>query len=103
VPILYLHQRGGGGINSEFSQRLVLLIFFLIYLFIYNAFYVPESPFNVLSISRLTRSLDYVISFTKDYVSLQDQSSRQMTGTRCECHGLYQLHISAHVGGIMDF
>ena len=41
-----------------------------------------------------TRSLDCVISFTKDYVSLQNRSSRWMIGTGCESHGLYQLQIS---------
>jgi len=35
-------------------------------------FYVSESPFNLLSISRLTRFLDYVISFIKDSACLQD-------------------------------
>nr|KYP40978.1 hypothetical protein KK1_037667 [Cajanus cajan] len=37
-----------------------------------NILYVPESPFNLLSLSRLTRSLDCLISFTKDSVFLQD-------------------------------
>jgi len=34
------------------------------FLSIDNVLYVPGSPFNLLSISRLTRSLDCVISFT---------------------------------------
>ena len=72
------------------------------YLSIDNVIYVPGSPFNLLSISRLTRSLDYVISFTKDYVFVQDRSSRWMIGIRCESHALYQLQISAHVSAIMD-
>ena len=80
---------------------LVLLIFFSS-LSIDNVLYVPGSPFNLLSISRLTRSLDCVISFTKDSVTLQDRSSGRMIGTGCESHGLYQLQISAHVGAIMD-
>ena len=67
-----------------------------------NVLYVPGSPLNLLSISRLIRSLDCVISFTKDFVSLQDRSSGQMIGTRCESHGLYQLQTFAHVGAIMD-
>jgi len=37
-----------------------------------NVLYVLGFPFNLLSISRLTRSLDCVISFTKYFVSLQD-------------------------------
>ena len=34
-----------------------------------NVLYVPGSPFKLLSISRLTHSLDCVISFTKDSVT----------------------------------
>jgi len=56
-----------------------------------NVLYVSGSPFNLLSISRLTCSLDCVISFTKDSVTLQDRSSGRMIGNRCESHGLYQL------------
>jgi len=35
-----------------------------------NVPYVPRSPFNLLSISRLTRSLDCVVSFTNNFVCL---------------------------------
>jgi len=56
-----------------------------------NVFYVSESLFNLLSINRLTRSLDCVISFTKDFACLQDQSSSWIIGSRCESHGLYHL------------
>jgi len=42
----------------------------LLSLSIVNVFYVPGSSSNLLSISRLTRSLDYVISFTKDFFCL---------------------------------
>jgi len=72
------------------------------FLSIDNVLYVPGSPFNLLSISCLTRSLDCVISFTKDFVSLQDRSSGRMIDTGCESHGLYQLQISAHIDTIMD-
>jgi len=41
-----------------------------------NVLYVPRSPFNLLSVSRLTHSLDCIIFFTKDSVSLQYRSSR---------------------------
>ena len=53
--------------------------------------YVPGSPFNLLSISRLTHSLNCIVSFTKDSVILQDQSSRQTIGTKCESNGHYSL------------
>ena len=46
-----------------------------------NVLYVPGSLFNLLSISCLTCSLDCVISFNKNYVTLQDRSSGRMIGT----------------------
>jgi len=72
------------------------------YLSIDNVLYVPESQFNLLSISRLTSSIDYVISFTKDLVGLQDRSLGQMIGTGCESQGLSHLQPFAHVCTIMD-
>ncbi|WVY93382.1 hypothetical protein V8G54_032470 [Vigna mungo] len=66
-----------------------------------HVLYVPGSPFNLLSVSRLTHSLNCVISFTKDSVCLLDRSSKHMIGTGCESHGLYLLRPSAHVGVIM--
>ena len=67
-----------------------------------HVLYVPRSPFNLLSISCLTRSLDCVIFFTKDFVCLQDRSSRHMIGTECESHGLYHLRPPSHVGVAME-
>ena len=67
-----------------------------------NVLYVPGSPFNLLSISRLTRTLDCVVSFTKDSVFLQDQSLRQMIGTGCESHGLYHLRPITHAGSAVE-
>ena len=67
-----------------------------------NVLYVPGSPFNLLSISRLTRSLDCVVSFTHNSVCLQDRSSKQVIGTGCESHGLYHLHPSTQVGAVME-
>ena len=46
--------------------------------------YVPGSPFNLLSISRLTRSLNCVVSFTNNYVCLQNRSSKQVIGKGCD-------------------
>jgi len=54
-----------------------------------------------LSISRLTRSLDCVVSFTNNFVCLRDQSSKQVIRTGCESHSLYHLCPSKHVGAVM--
>jgi len=67
-----------------------------------NVLYIPRSPFNLLSISRLTRSLDCVISFTKDSICLKDRSLGCMIGIGCESHGLYHLQTFTHVDTIMD-
>jgi len=68
-----------------------------------NVLYVPELPFNLLSISHLTHFLDCIVSFTKDSVCLQDRSSGRIIGTECESHGLYYLRTTAHVGTVMNF
>nr|KYP74313.1 hypothetical protein KK1_006987 [Cajanus cajan] len=47
-----------------------------------NVLYVPKSPFNLLSLSHLTRSFECLISFTKDSVFLPDRSLGRMIGTR---------------------
>ena len=65
-----------------------------------NVLYVPGSPFNMLSISRVTHSLDCVVSFTNNSVCLQDRSSKQVIGT--ESHGLYHIRPSTHVGAVME-
>jgi len=78
----------------------------IIYLFpslpIDNVFYVLGIPFNLLSTSRLIRSLDCIIYFTKNSVCLQDRSSERIIGTECESHGPYYLRTSAHVGMVME-
>jgi len=66
------------------------------FLSINNVLYIPWSPFNFLSISCLTHSLDCVISFTKDFVCLHNQSSRWVIDTECETHSLYHLYPSTH-------
>jgi len=88
--------------GSKVSSHSVGIVHLFPSLLIDNVLYVPESPFNLIFISRLTRSLDCIISFTKDSVCLQDESSGWMIGTRCESHGLYCLRTSAHVGMVMD-
>jgi len=52
--------------------------------------------FNLLSISRLNQSLDCVISFTKSFVCLQDQSSRQVIYTGCESRAPPPLQVYSH-------
>jgi len=56
--------------GSRVSSHGVGTIHLLPSLSIDNVLYVPRYPFNLLSISCLTRFLDCVISFTKDSICL---------------------------------
>ena len=84
--------------GSQTQSRGVGVVHPLPSLSIDNALYVPGSPFNLLSISRLTRSLKCVISFTEDSVFLQDRSSGRIFGTGSESHGLYRLQPTTYAG-----
>ena len=42
--------------------------------------YVPNSPFNLISISKLTRYLNCLITFYDNFVTLQDRSTRRTIG-----------------------
>ena len=53
--------------------------------------YVPDSPFNLISISKLTRDLNCLITFSYCSVTLQDRSTRQTIGIRHESQGLFHL------------
>ena len=53
--------------------------------------YVPDSPFNLISISKLTRDLNCLITFSDHSVTLQDRSTGQMIGLRRESQGLFIL------------
>lgn len=57
-----------------------------------SVLYVPNCPFNLLSINRLTQSHDLIITFTKNSVTLQERTSGRTIGTGCESHGLYYLN-----------
>ena len=42
--------------------------------------YVPDSPFNLISINKLTRDLNCLITFSNHSVTLQDRSTGQTIG-----------------------
>ena len=56
-----------------------------------TVFYVPDSPFNLISISKLTRDLNCLITFSDNSVTLQDQSTRRTIGIGREFQGLFHL------------
>ncbi|KAL3326682.1 hypothetical protein AABB24_037395 [Solanum stoloniferum] len=56
-----------------------------------SVLYVPGSPFNLASVSRLTKALHCSITFFDDFFLMQDRSTGQMIGTGHESQGLYYL------------
>ena len=54
--------------------------------------YVPDSPFNLISISKLIHNLNCSITFSHSSVTLQDQSTGRTIDIRHESQGLYHLN-----------
>ena len=53
--------------------------------------YVPNCPFNLNSISKLTHDLNCMITFSDNSITLQDQSTGRTIGIGCEFQGLFHL------------
>ena len=45
-----------------------------------SVLYTPECPFNLISISKITRTLNCSITFSDKFVTLQDRSTGKMIG-----------------------
>ena len=56
-----------------------------------SGFYVPNFPFNLISISKLTRDLHCLLTFSHNSVILQDRRTGKMIGIRHESQGLFHL------------
>ena len=52
---------------------------------------LPQFSFNLILMSKLTRTLNCSISFFPDYCLIQDLSTKRIIGKRCESWGLYVL------------
>ncbi|RVW28761.1 Retrovirus-related Pol polyprotein from transposon RE2 [Vitis vinifera] len=57
----------------------------------HSVLYAPECPFNLISISKITRTLNCSITFSNKSVILQDQSTGKTIGIGRESQGLYHL------------
>ena len=53
--------------------------------------YVPDFPFNLISISKLTRDLHCVLTFSHNSITLQDRSTGKTIGIGYESQGLFHL------------
>ncbi|RVW70757.1 Retrovirus-related Pol polyprotein from transposon RE1 [Vitis vinifera] len=56
-----------------------------------SVLYTPECTFNLISISKITRTLNCSITFSDKFVTLQDRSTGKTIGIGCESQGLYHL------------
>ena len=64
-----------------------------------NVLLIPDFKFNLLSVSKLTKDLNCVVSFFPDFVIFQDLYSGQVRGIGRENAGLYHLPIHKVSGG----
>ena len=53
--------------------------------------YVPDCPFNLISISKLTRDLNCLINLSDNSITLQDRSTGKTIGIRHEFQGIFHL------------
>ena len=53
--------------------------------------YVPNSPFNLISISKLTHDLNCLITFSDNCITLQDKSMGRTIGIGSESLGFFHL------------
>ncbi|KAK2437071.1 putative mitochondrial protein [Trifolium repens] len=67
-----------------------------------SVLYIPGCPFNLLSVNRLTRSLDCIVTFTNSNVTLQDRCSGRTIGVGCESQGLYYLSLTSNTCSATD-
>ncbi|RVW83299.1 Retrovirus-related Pol polyprotein from transposon RE1 [Vitis vinifera] len=58
---------------------------------LHSVLYAPECPFNLISISKITRTLNCSIIFSDKFVTLQDRSTGKTIGIGRESQGLYHL------------
>jgi hypothetical protein len=56
--------------------------------------HVPGFPFNLLSISKITKTLNCSISFYHSLCIFQDLKTRRMIGMEHEVSGLYYLDLT---------
>ena len=53
--------------------------------------YVPNSPFNLISISKLTHDINCLVTFSNNSITLQDRSMGRTIGIGHDSQGLFHL------------
>ncbi|CAN1315366.1 Retrovirus-related Pol polyprotein from transposon TNT 1-94 [Linum perenne] len=64
-------------------------------LLLHDALYVPNFAFNLISVSKLTKTLPVSLLFESNVCKIQDLATHTMTGFAREAKGLYQLQTSS--------
>ncbi|KAG8661186.1 hypothetical protein MANES_02G216010v8 [Manihot esculenta] len=59
-----------------------------------NVLFTPDCPYNLISISKLTKDLHCSVIFTTESVVVQDRSTGKMIGAGYESQGLYYFSTS---------
>ena len=62
-----------------------------------SVLFMPKSPFNLISISQLTRTLDCSVTFFSDSFLIQDQDMGKTIGTGRESRGLYYIQPTSSI------
>ena len=60
-----------------------------------SVLYTPECPFNLIFISKITRTLNCSIIFSDKFMTLQDRSTGKTIGIGRESQGLYHLPLKS--------
>lgn len=71
---------------------------------LHDVFFVPEFQYNLLSISKVTKEINYFVSFNPGFCLFQDLTTRKLKGIGKEDDGLYFLvqQQSFHNSGVHD-
>ena len=62
-----------------------------------SVLFVPNCPFNLISLSQLTKSLNCSVTFYADLFVIQEHGTGQTTGVGHESRGLYYLETNSSV------
>ena len=59
-------------------------------------FYLPRFPFNLLSVSKITKILNYTVIYFLTHCVFQELGTRKMISTGREWNGMYELELTSY-------
>ena len=63
-----------------------------------SVLFVPQCPYNLISLSQLTRSLNCSVTFTANSFVIQEHGTGRLIGEGRESRGLYYLEFNFNEG-----